>query len=322
MASLSGGMLLELVALELDGEGRCKLDALAEFAYVSQLCWLPPPPYRPAGQSSQVDLSSYVSPSLPRHLEAELVREEREIKAAPGVGSELGFCPLQDGRPTKGGLRVLCPQTNGANLRPDLTLFCVGLLPSPSSLHQLSPHSRADFVIYTNTGKLTRYHHIIIHSLLLLYFLDQHALFALVVYIDSLTAYTHLICETPSWNWRNTDSTGPFSENCGSMSSTSQIRTRLLILSDTHGHSLFDPQTKPDEAQKYAFHKPLPSADVAIHCGDLTMMSHVKEYQTTFDVMRSIDAPLKLVIPGNHDCSMDVDFWEKDVRAPCQTHIF
>lgn len=100
------------------------------------------------------------------------------------------------------------------------------------------------------------------------------------------------------------------------MSSASQIRTRLLILSDTHGHSLFDPQTSPDEAQKYAFHKPLPSADVAIHCGDLTLMSRVKEYQTTFDVMRSIDAPLKLVIPGNHDCSMDVEFWEKDVRAP------
>jgi 3',5'-cyclic AMP phosphodiesterase CpdA len=100
--------------------------------------------------------------------------------------------------------------------------------------------------------------------------------------------------------------------------STSQIRTRILILSDTHGHSLFDPQTKPDEAQRYAFHKPLPSADVAIHCGDLTLCSHVKEYQKTFDVMRSIAAPLKLVIPGNHDCSMDVGFWDKDVRAPIQ----
>ncbi|POS81235.1 metallophosphoesterase domain-containing protein [Diaporthe helianthi] len=96
------------------------------------------------------------------------------------------------------------------------------------------------------------------------------------------------------------------------MSSISQIRTRFLILSDTHGHSLFDPRTKPDEAQQYAFREPLPSADVAIHCGDLTLYSHVKEYQKTFDMMRSIDAPLKLVIPGNHDCSLDVDFWEKD----------
>ncbi|KAK2600773.1 hypothetical protein N8I77_010281 [Diaporthe amygdali] len=96
------------------------------------------------------------------------------------------------------------------------------------------------------------------------------------------------------------------------MASAPQIKTRLLIISDTHGKSLFDPQTKPEEAQKYAFRKPLPSADVAIHCGDLTLMSHVKEYQITFDVMRSVDAPLKLVIPGNHDCSMDVKFWEKD----------
>lgn len=228
-------------------------------------------------------------------------------------------CCKMDGQP-----RVDCgyvPSANGANLRPDLILCCVGPLPSPSSLHQLSPHSRADFFIYTNTAKFIRYYHIIIHSLLLLYFLEQHALFAVVVYIDSLTAYTYLIFKTPSWNWRNTGVTEPLPQCYGNMSPTSQIRTRLLILSDTHGHSLFDPQTRPDEAQRYAFHEPLPSADVAIHCGDLTMGSHVKEYQTTFDVMRSIDAPLKLVIPGNHDCSMDVDFWEKDVRAPSQpTH--
>ncbi|KAI3393776.1 hypothetical protein diail_3735 [Diaporthe ilicicola] len=96
------------------------------------------------------------------------------------------------------------------------------------------------------------------------------------------------------------------------MTPAPQIKTRLLILSDTHGKGLFDPQTQPDEAQEYAFRQPLPSADVAIHCGDLTLGSHIKEYQVTFDVMRSIDAPLKLVIPGNHDCSMDVSFWNKD----------
>ncbi|KAK7743830.1 hypothetical protein SLS53_003849 [Cytospora paraplurivora] len=96
------------------------------------------------------------------------------------------------------------------------------------------------------------------------------------------------------------------------MSSTNpEIRTRLLIISDTHGKSLYNPAENPEEARKYAFHSPLPRADVAIHCGDLTFSSHVREYQATFDVMREIDAPLKLVIPGNHDCSMDVDFWEK-----------
>ncbi|KUI56071.1 Metallophosphoesterase domain-containing protein 1 [Cytospora mali] len=96
-------------------------------------------------------------------------------------------------------------------------------------------------------------------------------------------------------------------------SSTPDIRTRLLIISDTHGRRPFDAAIHPEEAQRYGFSRPLPKADVAIHCGDLTTRSDVKEYQVTFDVMREIDAPLKLVIPGNHDCSMDVDFWEKTV---------
>lgn len=104
------------------------------------------------------------------------------------------------------------------------------------------------------------------------------------------------------------------------MSSTPPaIRTRLLIISDTHGKSLHDPAEEPEEAREYAFHSPLPSADVAIHCGDLTLSSHAREYQATFDVMREIDAPLKLVIPGNHDCSMDVDFWEKHVSKSTTT---
>lgn len=93
----------------------------------------------------------------------------------------------------------------------------------------------------------------------------------------------------------------------------SDIRTRLLIISDTHGKRPFDPATHPEKARKYGFHRPFPKADVAIHCGDLTISSDVEEYQTTFDMMREIDAPLKLVIPGNHDCSMDVNFSEKVV---------
>lgn len=90
------------------------------------------------------------------------------------------------------------------------------------------------------------------------------------------------------------------------------IRTRLLIISDTHGKRPFDPSTHPEEARTYGFHRPLPRADVAVHCGDLTIRSDVKEYQATFDMMREVDAPLKLVMPGNHDCSMDVGFWEKE----------
>ena len=94
---------------------------------------------------------------------------------------------------------------------------------------------------------------------------------------------------------------------------TPGIRTRLLIISDTHGRQPFDPATNPEEARRYAFRRPLPKADVAIHCGDLTTISDVKEYQATFDMMREVDASLKVVIPGNHDCSMDVNFWEENV---------
>lgn len=93
------------------------------------------------------------------------------------------------------------------------------------------------------------------------------------------------------------------------MASSNAMRTRLLIISDTHGHALLDP------TRQYGFRRPLPSADIALHCGDLTLRSTPKELETTLNVMREIDAPLKLVIPGNHDMSLDLKFWEEEVRT-------
>ncbi|KAJ9155291.1 Metallo-dependent phosphatase [Pleurostoma richardsiae] len=97
--------------------------------------------------------------------------------------------------------------------------------------------------------------------------------------------------------------------------SSSSIKTRLLIISDTHGASLFEDtaeeprssNTRRDNDQPtiHGFRRPLPSADVAIHCGDLTKSSSSREYQATFDLMRSLDAPLKLLIAGNHDIALD-----------------
>lgn len=77
------------------------------------------------------------------------------------------YCKM-DGQP-----RVDCgyvPSANGTNLRPELTLFCVGFLTSPSSSHQLSSHSLADFVKYTNAAEFIRFYYLTIHSLQLLYF--------------------------------------------------------------------------------------------------------------------------------------------------------
>ncbi|KIW19753.1 hypothetical protein PV08_00327 [Exophiala spinifera] len=72
------------------------------------------------------------------------------------------------------------------------------------------------------------------------------------------------------------------------------IPTRLLILSDTHGVD-FSPEDRP---QQYA--------DVAIHCGDLSDGSELDEFRTAIQTLKSINAPLKLVIAGNHDFTMDI----------------
>ena len=69
------------------------------------------------------------------------------------------------------------------------------------------------------------------------------------------------------------------------------IRTRIVIVSDTHGDDLI--------------HKPAGTYDVAIHCGDLTEESKLDEFRVSLDLMLAVKAPLKLVIAGNHDFSMD-----------------
>jgi predicted phosphodiesterase len=78
------------------------------------------------------------------------------------------------------------------------------------------------------------------------------------------------------------------------------IRTRFLVISDTHGHPL------PSD---YA-----PKADVAIHCGDLTTESKLHEFTSAIDLMKSVDAPLKLVIAGNHDFTLDIPMFRRKVE--------
>lgn len=82
------------------------------------------------------------------------------------------------------------------------------------------------------------------------------------------------------------------------------IKTRFLVLSDTHGL---------DNLQELA---PLSDqhADVAIHCGDLTTGSQLHEFKASIRLLQSVDAPLKLVIAGNHDFSMDIPVFRKKVE--------
>lgn len=90
-------------------------------------------------------------------------------------------------------------------------------------------------------------------------------------------------------------------------SQSTHIKTRILILSDTH--SSF-PQDKSEDVNS-PFHSPLPRADVLLHCGDLTMVGYLHEYTKTLDMLASIDTDLKLVIAGNHDISLDEEFYHR-----------
>lgn len=84
------------------------------------------------------------------------------------------------------------------------------------------------------------------------------------------------------------------------MASTKQIPTRILVLSDTHS-ALPDPVSRPD----LRFSHELPEADVAIHCGDLTSCGKLHEHERAIALLKSLPAPIKIVIPGNHDMTLD-----------------
>nr|POE88432.1 metallophosphoesterase domain-containing protein 1 [Quercus suber] len=89
--------------------------------------------------------------------------------------------------------------------------------------------------------------------------------------------------------------------------SSSTMKTRILIISDTHCAGLF-PGTREGSTPVPPFCHPLPSADLLIHCGDLTHTGALDEYHQTLDMLSCITAPVKLVIAGNHDLSLDRTF--------------
>ncbi|TVY37728.1 Metallophosphoesterase domain-containing protein [Lachnellula occidentalis] len=85
------------------------------------------------------------------------------------------------------------------------------------------------------------------------------------------------------------------------------VKTRILILSDTHGVNAL-PETITE------------SIDVVLHCGDLSQGGELESYRKTITLLSSIKAPLKLVIPGNHDLSLDEKYWAANCK-PEGAHI-
>lgn len=88
------------------------------------------------------------------------------------------------------------------------------------------------------------------------------------------------------------------------------IKTRFLVLSDTHGYLPF-PQSDVQHAYRY----PLPKADVVLHAGDLSFHGKADEYERTRQVLMHCDAELKLVIAGNHDITLDRPYWMSKQRS-------
>ncbi|KAG8530163.1 uncharacterized protein KY384_005646 [Bacidia gigantensis] len=81
------------------------------------------------------------------------------------------------------------------------------------------------------------------------------------------------------------------------------VKTRFFIISDTHGDDF--------RAQD----GPIPQADVAIHCGDLTEESKLDEFRTALKSFAAVQAPLKLIIAGNHDFTLDTPAFKEKVAT-------
>ncbi|KAK8110248.1 uncharacterized protein PG998_006705 [Apiospora kogelbergensis] len=84
------------------------------------------------------------------------------------------------------------------------------------------------------------------------------------------------------------------------------VKTRFLIISDTHGRT-FDLK-KAQQA----------NPDVVIHCGDLTDESKIDEFRTTINLLSQLPAPLKLVISGNHDLTLDEPTFQQRLAEATQ----
>lgn len=85
---------------------------------------------------------------------------------------------------------------------------------------------------------------------------------------------------------------------------TARVKTRFCMISDTHSFAPAQP-----ENPSTPFRRPLPSADVLLHAGDLTMLGRDKEHRTTVDMLKEANAELKIVIAGNHDITLDEQYY-------------
>jgi Icc-related predicted phosphoesterase len=81
------------------------------------------------------------------------------------------------------------------------------------------------------------------------------------------------------------------------------VKTRFLILSDTHN------AIPASASSNKSLHRwPLPKADVLLHAGDLTMTGKIYQHHKALELIKGVDAEIKIVIPGNHDMSLHREY--------------
>ncbi|KAL4973515.1 Metallo-dependent phosphatase-like protein [Aspergillus desertorum] len=89
-------------------------------------------------------------------------------------------------------------------------------------------------------------------------------------------------------------------------------KTRLLLLSDTH-------TTPPSTAHSSSalgfsstpYRHPLPSAHILLHAGDITKVGLASEHKAMLELLKSHPAELKVVIAGNHDITLDEEYYNR-----------
>lgn len=84
------------------------------------------------------------------------------------------------------------------------------------------------------------------------------------------------------------------------------IKTRICMISDTHTCP-----PNPPHLSSNPYRSPLPKADVLLHAGDITKVGLKIEYQSMLDMLTEADAEVKIVIAGNHDITLDEDYYSK-----------
>ncbi|KAH0606950.1 uncharacterized protein H6S33_002938 [Morchella sextelata] len=87
------------------------------------------------------------------------------------------------------------------------------------------------------------------------------------------------------------------------MSPEQTAKVSFFVISDTHAL-----QPDPDTI----FRSPFPTCDVLVHAGDLSNEGTLVEYEQTLNWIKAFEAELKIVIPGNHDVTLDRSYDNKD----------